>query len=210
MTLGRKPDALFSEYQTLLTGDVVILARNPNDDYIRPADMRTHCHTLNTPAADADDLSEPNRFLYNEVVIDNNRWKLTKQDAFVQTNYNCYPTGDDFAATAHLELSGVNPNTSLPPTPPYLIEGIAFTYGCCIGCGLGYARWKQNNQNYYNRVKFAYYPNDLLVQTWNSNSLAAHISRQNGILTLLGELEVGHYRIPEPMAIRRITLEVHP
>lgn len=205
MTIGRTPDKLFGDsgHPLLITGDYVILARDGGDDYVRPADMRSDCDVLNTPAVEADDFSEPNRFVFEGVVIDNGRWRLDA-NGFVRTNYNCYPTGGDFYSRATLEIANIVDTTSASPSPPYMIDGIAFTYGCCYGVGIGYARWGSDS---YRRVEFAYTPNQLHVQPYNADVYDAVIYRQDGAL-YVGAIEVGVYTLPEPMSVRRLSLEV--
>lgn len=203
MIIGRTPDKLFAHIAPQLTGDYVVLSRYGDDDYIRPADMRTNCQTLNTPATQPDDLSEPNRFEHHNAELAPQGWKL-EDGGYVRTTYNCYPTAQDFTASAKLIVQNI-PDSTQTPTPPYLIDGIAFTYGCCFGIGLGYARW---NPNHYRKVVFAFSPNDLQVQPYSGTEYWATIYRENGILNLGDLIEYGTYTIPEKMAVKRVSIEV--
>lgn len=203
MTIGRNPDRLFAHITAQLSGDYVVLSRYADDDYIRPADMRTNCQRLNTASAQPDDLSEPNRFEHGNTTLTTQGWKLD-DGGYVRTSYACYPTGEDFTAAARLRVNNI-PESSATPTPPYMIEGIAFTYGCCFGIGLGYARWNPNN---YRRVIFAYSPDELKIQGHNESTYLAEIRRTGGNLILGNWLNCGLYKIPERMAVRRVRIEV--
>ena len=208
MVIGKIPDKLFADVAEWCAGDYVILNRSGRDDYIRPADMRTDCRALNTfPSAD-DDFSEPNRFEYQGVTVDSQGWRV-EMNGYVRTTYNCYPTGGDFFAQARLQLTGSVPAVALPSDVSYLVDAIVFSYGCCFGIGLGYARWYDGLGNpQYSRVRVAFAPNNLVVAPHSTSTYTATIRRQNGVLRLGNMIEVGLYRVPEKMSIRRLELEI--